>query len=175
MIRTLCLVGALKRPAPDPSRNSCAPLPGLPAIFHPVLSPRNSKSHGSHVTAHTFHECLFSLQQCTDTHHTRTIFLRDQHSSSTNESLRPDGALHRNSSKYLLIPKKQTWLNPPTTVTSLQSKGWGEGGKLKKNSLSNRCYRVFPEKRLCEYAQCCRQRSRRVVIFIICCWPLPGE
>ena len=30
------------------------------------------------------------------------------------------------------MPKKQTWLNPPTTVTSLQSKGWGEGGNLKK-------------------------------------------
>lgn len=38
-----------------------------------------------------------------------------------------------NSSKYLLIPKKQTWLNPPTTVTSLQIKGVvGEGGNLKK-------------------------------------------
>lgn len=51
-------------------------------------------------------------------------------------NLCPDGGLNRNSSKYLLIPKKQTWLNPPTTVTSLQIKGvgagWGGAGGILK-------------------------------------------
>lgn len=88
-------------------------------------------------------------------------------------NLCPDGDLSRNSSKYLLIPKK-TDLAQSCHNCHLhgdQGGGPGAGGSGREEGiLKNRCNYGFPgEKRLCEYIQNRRYPSERILIFIICC------
>lgn len=117
MIRAFCLSSALQRTAPIPLRNRSVQLPRLPAIFHPVKSSRNTLLQRNHTAAYTFPYCLFSLL-VPHTPHLNSLPLELAQLLSKWITVQMVVST-KNSSKYLLIPKKQTWLNPPTTATSL--------------------------------------------------------
>lgn len=87
------------------------------------------ETHHPNIAAPTFPYPLLPFQPAGTVHTTSEQFSPGIGTAPQQINLCADGGLNRNSSKYLLIPKKQTWLNPPTTVTSLQTMGRGTVGR----------------------------------------------